>query len=147
MDLSLLGYSREMAGIEQGLDESRQTFPMNELIQSILDSIDADAQVVQEGGSVEEVPDEGSYTEDTEEIVKRELAKIRKAVSIVARKSSVSEVLEYKRFLCRVAEKAATASGEVFLGLSRNKISNKEAIFAAVERYAANIIGQLLTAN
>jgi hypothetical protein len=117
------------SGIEQGLDEARQTFPMNELIQSILDSINADAQVVQEGGEVEEVPDEGPDTRDTEEIVKRELAKISKAVGIVAQKSTASEVLEYKRFLYHVAEKAATASGEGFLGLSRNKVSNKEAEF------------------
>ena len=129
VDLSLLGYSKEMAGIEQGLDEAKQTFPMNELIQAILDSINADAQVVEEGGEVEEVLDEGPDTGDTKEIVRRELAKINKAVGIVAQKSPAAEVLEYKRFLYHVAEKATTASGEGFLGLSRNKISNKEAEF------------------
>jgi len=126
VDLSLLGYSREIASIEQGLDEAKQIFPMNELIQSVLDAIEADAQVIQEGGEVEEVHDEGSYTEDTEEIIKCELTKISKAVDIVAQKSPASEVLEYKRFLYRIAEKAVTASGEGFLGLSRNKISDKE---------------------
>jgi hypothetical protein len=129
VDLSLLGYGREVKSLAESLGEARTAFAPNELIQSILDSLAEDEKAIEAGQHVPETHDNEPYTEDTTEIVARELKKIRQATNIVDQKAPAQEAAEYRRFLYRLAEKVALASGEGFLGVSKHKISGKEADF------------------
>jgi hypothetical protein len=72
-----------------------------------------------------------------EELREHCLQNLRDAVALLEQKATPEEVEDYKRFTLNLAEKAASAHREGFLGLSGERVSDAEQ--AAVDEIAATL--------
>jgi hypothetical protein len=110
-DFGVVSAAKEFTAIIRGMGEAKAKYSANTLIQDVL----AEPSDSGAGGSKGETPS-----------LEAVLGSIKEAASVVERRAPAEEALEFKRFLLDIAQGAANASGQGFLGTGE-RISAKEA--------------------